>query len=233
MPTELARRTSVDVSFDSGVTWFQLIGKNDVSPTITPTKQDATTYETNGIKSNEVTLQDATLVVKVYNESNTSNVLDPTQVQLNLCIGSFGTAARVWVRWYDNQGRAGNDNWKMYAIVEKSSSGTAVDGLDEDTYTFTVDGQLSRITNPYASTLAPVVLAATPSGAAAGALVYVTGQGFATATAIHFAAVNAPVFQILGDTVIEALMPAGSAGSAPVTVINPVGTSNALAYTRA
>lgn len=233
MPTELGRRTLVDVSFDQGTTWLSLGGKTDVSPQITPTKQDATTYETNGIKSVEITLQDAVVVVKLLNESNASNVLDPTQVALNGLIGSFGTAARCWIRWYDNQGRAGNDNWKMYAVVEKSPSGTSVDGLDEDTFTFTVDGQLSRITNPFAAALAPVVLAATPGGAAAGALVQITGQGFATATLVKFAAVTVTVYQILGDTVIEAVMPAGSAGSAPVTVTNPIGVSNSLAYTRA
>lgn len=230
MPTELARRTIVDVSVDN-TNWTTFIGKTDVNPTITPTKQDATTYENGGWKSSEVTLQEWSLVVKCYRESNSSNVLDPTQQLLIARIGQFGTAARIYTRWYDNQGRA-DQAWSGYAIVEFANTGTAVDGLDEDTFTFTGDGILTPITNPYASSLAPVVLAATPGSATTGGLVKITGQGFATATTVKFGAVTATVTQILGDTTILAVVPSGSAGSAPVTVINPVGTSNALAYTR-
>lgn len=232
MPTELARRTNVDISVDGGTTWLQLIGKTDVQPVISPTIQNATTYENGGWKSNEVTLQEWSVVVKCLRESNSSNVLDPTQELLVARIGQFGTNARVMVRWYDNQGRA-DQSWSGLAIVTFANTGTAVDGLDEDTFTFTGDGTLTPISNPYASSLAPVVISALPSGAGAGALVTILGQGFASATAVKFAAVTATVTKIYGDTMIVALMPAGSAGSAPVTVINPVGTSNALAYTRA
>lgn len=77
------------------------------------------------------------------------------------------------------------------------------------------------------------VSAATPSGAAATQVVRITGTGFLTATVVKFAAAAASSFEILSDERIDAVMPAGSAGSAPVTVINPGGTSNALAYTRA
>lgn len=230
MPTELARRTSVDISVDN-TNWLQLIGKTDVQPTITPTKQDATTYENAGWKSNEITLQEWGMVVKTLRESNSSNVLDPTQQLLVARIGQFGTSARIYIRWYDNQGRA-DQSWSGLAIVEMSNTGTAVDGLDEDTWTFTGDGVLTAISNPYAASLAPVVISATPSAVAVTGLVTILGQGFSTATAVHFAAVNAPIFKIYGDTMITVVMPTGSAGSAPVTVINPVGTSNALAYTR-
>lgn len=81
----------------------------------------------------------------------------------------------------------------------------------------------------------PVVVAATPSGAAAGTLVTITGSGFAGATSVKFAAVAVAAgnYTISADgTTIYAVMPAGSAGSAPVTATTPAGTSNALAYTR-
>lgn len=230
MPTELARRTNVDVSADN-TNWFQLIGKTDVQPTITPTKQDATTYENAGWKSSEVTLQEWGVVVKCLRESNASNVLDPTQQLLVARIGQFGTSARIYIRWYDNQGRA-DQSWSGLAIVEFANTGTSVDGLDEDTFTFTGDGVLTAISNPYAAALAPVVLSATPSAVAVGGLVRILGQGFTGTTLVKFGAVTATVRDILGDTAIEAVMPAGSAGSAPVTVTNATGVSNSLAYTR-
>ena len=77
------------------------------------------------------------------------------------------------------------------------------------------------------------MVAATPAGAAAGAQVLITGSSFTGATGVKFGAVSATVFTLLGDGAIVAVVPAGSAGSAPVTVINATGTSNALAYTRA
>lgn len=234
MPTELARRLNVQVSVDN-TNWLTLIGKNDVNPNITPTIQKATTYETAGWGANEVTLNDWSLVVKLFRESNASNVLDPTQQLLIARIGQFGTGARIYVRWFDNQGRA-DQSWSGYAIVTFANSTTSVDGLDEDTFTFTGDGVLTPITNPYVAAAAPVLISALPSGAAAGALVTILGQGFTgvvPATGVKFAAVTATVTAVYGDTMITAIMPAGSAGSAPVTVVNPAGTSAALPYTRA
>ncbi len=233
MPTELARRTTVDVSVD-GVTWLTLKGKNDVNPTIIPTKQDSTTYETNGWMSKEITLQDWSLVVKLFRVSNASNVLDPTQQLLIARIGQFGTAARIFVRWYDNTGRT-DQAWQGLAIVEFANSKTGVADLDEDTFTFSGDGILSAIANPYVPASVPVILAATPSGVGVGGQVKITGQGFTgtvATTGVKFGGVNATSWIVDGDTVIYAIMPAGSAGSAPIIVTNATGASSSFAYTR-
>lgn len=79
---------------------------------------------------------------------------------------------------------------------------------------------------------APTVAGATPGGAAAGALVTITGTKFTGASAVKFGAVSATVYTVLSDSTIVAVMPAGTAGSAPVTVTNGTGTSNSFAYTR-
>lgn len=81
-------------------------------------------------------------------------------------------------------------------------------------------------------TVAPVVTAAAPGSATAGTVVTITGTGFNGATGVKFGAVNAASFTVASATSITAVMPPGSAGSAPVTVINSAGTSNAFAYTR-
>lgn len=84
-------------------------------------------------------------------------------------------------------------------------------------------------------TALPVVSSALPTAQPVGTLVTITGSGFTGATAVKFAAVNVAAgnWSVNADgTIINAVMPAGSAGSAPVTVVTPAGTSNALAYTR-
>jgi hypothetical protein len=77
----------------------------------------------------------------------------------------------------------------------------------------------------------PAPVSATPSGAAAGAQVTILGSRFTGSSAVKFGAVSA-VFTVVNDSTIVATMPAGSAGSAAVTVTNGSGVSASLAYTR-
>ncbi len=78
----------------------------------------------------------------------------------------------------------------------------------------------------------PALTGATPSGAAASALVTITGSSLTGATTVKFGATNATAFTVLSDSTIVASMPAGSAGAANITVTTPTGTSGALSYTR-
>lgn len=81
----------------------------------------------------------------------------------------------------------------------------------------------------------PVVSAATPTAVAATGLVQIVGTGFLGVTGaagVKFGGVNAASYVVINDAHINAIMPAGSAGSAAVTVTSTGGTSNALAYTR-
>jgi hypothetical protein len=93
-------------------------------------------------------------------------------------------------------------------------------------------GKKFRWYHPALKSTTPVVSAATPPSAAAGTTVTITGTGFTAATGVKFAAVSAPAFTVVSDTSVTAVVPPGTAGSAPITVITPVGTSNSFAYTR-
>lgn len=235
--TELARRLSVDISVDN-VNWLTLYGKNDVQPNITPTKQDATTYETKGWKSTEVTLQEWSIVVKLNRESN-SGVLDTTQQLLVARIAQFGDQARIYVRWYDSLGRTTDQAWKGRAIVEMSNSKTGVTDLDEDTFTFTGDGILTPMTASEITTAvtaaAPLIVSATPSAASVGQQVIISGSGFTSTvatTGVKFGATNATSWTVLSDNTLIAVVPAGTAGAANIVVTNSVGASAAFAYTR-
>ncbi|WP_378144810.1 phage major capsid protein [Cnuibacter sp. UC19_7] len=81
----------------------------------------------------------------------------------------------------------------------------------------------------------PAVTAATPSGAAAGATVTVEGSGFtgvSGAGGVKFGSSNATSYTVVDDSTIAAVVPAGSAGTANITVTNAAGTSNSFGYTR-
>lgn len=226
----LARSYRVDVSTDNS-SWLTLNGMNDFNPEITPTTQDSSDYESDGWSASEITMQMWKLTVKV-NAKATAGTVDPAFGALLATQGKFGDAARVYVRWYRKDGATGFPAYSGRAIVETTTSKTGVPDLNEYQVVLTGDGKLDEITNPYVASAAPAVSSAAPSGAAAGEQVTVTGTGFAGATGVKFGATAATEFTVLGDSVIVAVMPTGSAGSAAVTVTNSVGTSTAFAYTR-
>lgn len=80
--------------------------------------------------------------------------------------------------------------------------------------------------------LKPAILSATPAAAAEGDQVLITGSSFTGATGVKFGATAATDFTVVNDGVIVAVMPAGSAGAANITVTNATGTSSAFTYTR-
>lgn len=232
----LARNVSVDISTDNAA-WLNLSARVDNAPKITPNKVDSTDVDTDGFTSSEITLQSGSLVVK-FNSLINSGTPDPAQELVEACVAEFGDDARLYVRYYDNDG--GTRGYTARAIVEVEYSKTGVPDLREVTVTFTFDGTITKLTSGQIATAIaddedPVVISATPSAVAVSGIVKITGQhllGATGGTGVKFGATNATSYIVVSDTVIVAVMPAGSAGSAAVTVTTPAGTSNALAYTR-
>lgn len=233
MPSALARRLKVDVSTDN-TNWIALKGINDLSPSENATLQAADTYDTNGFNSFEKTMTGGKLVAKVLRPTTAGIPSDPGQELARGTRYQFGTAARLYVRWYDRFGAP--EAYSMLALVDWNQSKSGVADLDEVTITFTADGVVTAIANPYTPTAVPVISAVSPSGAAAGALITITGQGFTgtvATTGVKVGGTNAANWVVQSDTQIVATMPAGSAGSAPVIVTNATGASTAFPYTRA
>lgn len=237
MPTTaLARKFRVDITTDLTLAtgWTQLKGIYSLKPNVEPNSVDTSSYDVAGWSSFEITMQGWNLQASFFRRT-ASGVYDTAQEILRARVGQFGDSARVGVRWYDTAG--GPEAFSGIAIVTWQRANDGVKDVDAASITLQGDGILSlAIANPYAATALPVVVSALPSGAAAGALVTITGTNFTGvtgATGVKFAAVNATNYMLVSDSVIVATMPAGSAGSAPVTVTTPGGVSNALAYTRA
>jgi hypothetical protein len=231
MTTALARRFKVDVSNDN-TTWVPFKGINDLNPPISPTLVGADDYDSNGWNSFEKTMQSWILTIKALRKT-TAGVFDAGQELVRAAQIQFGDTARVYVRWYDRNGAP--EAFSGKAIVGWAPSKTGVADLDEVTVTLTGDGILTPITNPYAAVAVPVVLTATPTAVAVGGQVQITGVGFIgtiPTTGVKFGGTNATSWIVISDSVIVAVMPAGSAGAANIVVTNGAGASTAFSYTR-
>jgi hypothetical protein len=229
--TALARRFKVDVSTDNA-TWVNLKGIDDFNYQINPSKVASDTYDTNGWSSFEIPMNAWVTTIKAFRVTN-AGVFDPGQEMVRAARGQSGTAARVYVRWYDRNGAP--EAFSGLAIVEWNPSKTAVGDLDEIQIILTGDGILTSITNPYSAAVIPVITAASPSGVGAAGIVNITGSAFTgtiATTGVKFGGVNATSWIVVSDNTIVAVMPAGSAGSAPIIVTNAAGASSSFPYTR-
>jgi len=235
MSTALARKFRCDVSADLTLAggWLQLNGIFSFKPDVSPKTIDTSAYDTNGWDSNEVIGNGWAVTADLWRRT-VAGVYDPGQELVRARVGQTGDGSRLGVRWYDKNGGPEASQGVALAAWARSKDGVA-DG-DSASIVLTGDGVLTVITNPGTAPVAPIVLSALPSGAAAAAVVTITGTGFTgtvATTGVQFAAVNATTWSVVSDSVIVAVVPTGSAGSAPVTVTNAIGVSNALAYTRA
>jgi hypothetical protein len=234
MSTALARKFRIDVSTDLTLAggWVQVNGIYNFKPTVKPTTIDTSAYDTNGWDSNEV-ISNGWSVTANYWRRNPSGVYDPGQELIRARVGQTGDAARIGIRWYDKNG--GPEASQGVSIVEWDRATDGVKDADAASNTLTGDGVLTVITNPGVAAVAPLVLSALPTAIAVGGQVTITGTGFTgtvATTGVKFGATNATTWSVVSDSVIVAVMPAGSAGSANVTVTNAVGVSNSYAYTR-
>lgn len=231
MSVSLARRFKVDVSAD-GTTWLPFKGMQDFAPKENATNQSTATYDNGGFDSFEKTMTGWDVTIKA-NRPTTAGVFDPGQELVRNAQFQFGDQARVWVRWYDRNGAAGAK--KGLALVDWNQSKTGVADVEEVTASFKGDGALSDITNPYAAAAVPVIASATPSGASVGQLVRITGAGFVgtvATTGVKFGATNATTWDVISDSMIEAVVPAGTAGAGNIVITNAAGASTAFSYTR-
>ena len=93
-------------------------------------------------------------------------------------------------------------------------------------------GKRFRFYHPGLITAAPVVTTALPSGQGTGQTVNLVGTGFVGVTGVTVGGVAAS-FSLTDTKHMSVVLPAGSAGSAPIVVTSTNGVSSSTAYTRA
>lgn len=208
------------------------------SPSYPATTQDQATYDDKGATNEAVTARSfATSLTVQGNRSLTTGLYLPEVEALLAAAKATLDGATVDIRWY-HKPEVGtpnlNDAGQAFCRVEMTRQNTGNAEIEVFSVTLTGQGVFASIVNPFAGwgVTAPVLSGVSPASQGAGDLVTITGTGLLGATAVKFAAASSTDFVVVNSATIIAALPAGTAGSAPVTVITPGGTSNAIAYTR-
>lgn len=213
------------------------------APTWTPATQEAQTYDDLGSDNTEVTGWSFALafVIQVNRSATTGLYLAEVEALLARVgrAAAKGEGAVIEVRWY-HKPESGTPNpddaFQGVATVSYTRQNTGPEGaIEQFAFTLTGKGPADEIANPFTGWAAttPSVASVLPGGESAGEQVTITGANLLGATSVKFGAVEATDFTVVSSTTIVATIPAGTAGSAPVTVVTPGGTSSPRAYTRA
>lgn len=237
----------VDTTYPaSGAAVWQPVRRiSDLQPGVTPKTQDAQTYDDFGSSNADKTGEDWTLGFSVLGNrlASTGEFLPEVQAIIDTTKPSAkGEDAVLHIRYY-HKPESGTpdptDAYEGFATVAVSRANAGADGAVERlTVTLTGKGPRKEITNPFTGWTAtvPTLSSALPSGAAAGAQVTIKGTGFSAvsgAAGVKFGATNATSYTVVDPTTIVAIVPTGTAGSAPIIVTSTAGASTALPYTRA
>ena len=207
-------------------------------PATPGTTTDVQSYDDLGSPNEDVTGRTFTASFTVQgNRSVTTGEYLPELAAMVNAAKRKGSAAVLDVRWY-HKPELGTpdptDAGRSLVTVEVTRSNTDNNGIEVKAITLTGKGEFSDIPNPFAGwdVTAPSIQGITPAGALSGDLVTITGSGLLDASSITFDTIAADDFQIINGSTIVALLPTDTAGTVPVVVTTPGGTSPAFSYAR-
>lgn len=221
--------------------WQPVRRMSDWAPTYPKVTADTASYDDRGAPSEDVTGRGfaGAFTVQSNRSITTGKYLDEIEAFLTAS-RTKGAAAVLDIRFYhkpDSGTPHPTDAGRAFVTVEITRQNTGNADVEKFAVSLTGKGEYTPIANPFTGwndSPVPSITAATPPGATVGTTVTLTGLGFLGATSVKFGAVSvaAGAFTVVSATTIVAAMPAGTAGSAAITVTTPVGTSPAFPYTR-
>jgi len=198
------------------------------------TQQDDSDMDGEGFKSSTVTALAWGGEGKLHRktQSSDSTAYDPGQEILRRASRGMGNANRVKVRVYEMEPDGPRvEAYSGYVLVTWSPDGGGMDALDTVSFALVGQGKCSEIAHPEGIVALPTIQSVLPSDAVAGSTIAIEGAyftGVTGAAGVKIGGTNATSYNVLSDGTILAVVPAGSVGSAPVTV----GASAEFAYTR-
>lgn len=239
----LAPVLQVDLSRGSVIgtgTWVTVFGQQSIKVDQQTGKTDNSDADTGRWTSQAVTtlgrVLECTFERKTYGAG-----FDPGQEELR-AIAQSDPPLLCHYRVFNRNGLA-DPSEEGFAVVEWSPQGGGQADTNKTAVTLTVQGRPTAISNPVAVASVPTAYQVTKddgtaaTNVATGAQVVIRGSGFLSAKAfgaagVKFGTTNATAFAAPTDNIIIAVVPATSAGSQPVTVVNSVGASTPpLAFT--
>ncbi|WP_349862673.1 phage tail tube protein [Leifsonia sp. WHRI 6310E] len=210
--------------------WINVPDITGLNPSAPPKQKDDTTYANKGQTSQAKTGEDWTMQVQVKGVRDNAGEFQEELLILIAAADAIGGSNVIGYRYY--HATSPSLAYEGTAGVEWTRANTDNDSIEFFQFTLTGKGDRQKIANPGVTVPKPTIVAATPPNAAAGTVVVVTGSAVEGATGVKFGATAATTFQPAGRNRIAAVVPAGTAGSAPITVTTPAGTSDPFAYTR-
>jgi hypothetical protein len=148
--TLLARRyrLEIDLSATGTPSWAVVPGMSEFAPKIESSDQDSTDYGSDGwgqVTRTKLTWSaEASLLRRAH---PTTKAFNAAQERLRTSAKTFGSGSYVHVRWYDRDGRAG-DNYEGSALVTWEPDGGDSEELETIKVTLTGNGAPTEITNP-------------------------------------------------------------------------------------
>jgi hypothetical protein len=238
----LVRKWWLDVNTGTTASpvWTPVGGLTNFTPSLNPTLQDDSDFDSGGYKSSTVTALDwgASFTVSRKVQPNAPTTYDPGQEKLRTTSLLMGVENTVEIRFYEmSDGGPRVEAYQGNAAVSWSPSGGAMDALDEVAVTLTGQGERTAITHPDTAADLPVIYSLSPSstGVAGGGQIQVKGAYFTGATAlkVNGTAVAAANWSVISDGLIVFTAPAQTAGAYPVVVTTAAGTSAGVNLTYA
>lgn len=221
----------IDTAYDPNASvaatpvWVGIFGVNSFTPNLTYTEQPDDDFDSDGWDSSQTTGRGWN-IASGLRRKRYAGAYDTGQEFLRRAAEQ---AKQVHVRWFDRT--HGPEAYEGYGSPKWEPQGGGRADLETVNATVTGNGKRVEIANPLNSAV-PTITSALPSAAAAGSTVTIVGTGFWSVSSVKFGATEATSFIVDSETQIRAVMPAGSAGSANITVTNPAGVSTAFTYTR-
>lgn len=216
------------------------------NPTLTPTTQDAQTYDDLGAANSDVTGWSWGLAFNVQVNRSISTGLYLPEVEALIARtkpNAKGEAAVIEARWYHKPETGApnpTDAGRGFATVAYTRQNTGPGGeIEVLSVTLTGKGPYEEIANPFVGWDVDVpsistVTAAPPTTnpAGTGEQVIITGVNFSGTTGVTIDSIAMDAFTAISSTTIVAVLPEDTAGTVPVVVTTPAGASDPLAYTR-
>jgi hypothetical protein len=216
-------------------------------PSPTPTTQDAQTYDDLGAQNTDVTGWSINHAFNAQvNRSVTTGLYLPEVEAVIARTGpdAKGELAVIEARWYhkpETGAPNANDAGQGFFTVATTRQNTGPNGeIEVLSVTLTGKGTYDKIVNPFAGwgVTTPVVSTVSASSpgtnpAGTGDQVTITGTNLTGTTSVTFDTLEASSFAVVSSTTIVAVLPSDTAGTVPVVVTTPAGTSPSVDYTRA
>lgn len=205
----------------------------DLNPAFTAKTRARNTYASKGV---DQALKYGDNLVLTWNHEPVRDANGEFQPELRALIEASRRNGRDNILTLDVYDALGADYaFSAQFAISVTLGGTGWDDKRWYAITATQYTPVEWITNPVLTGNVPVLTSADPSGAEAGDTVYIQGSNFSGVTgagAVKFGSVAGTNADAISDTLLSVTVPAGSAGSAPITVTNAAGTSDPLPYTR-